>query len=432
MRTNLNGVTLLRYAHCYRDRTSGGVEQYLNQLNRGLLAKYDMTILQMHLVEGDTRACSTVTEACGRGRIIWIPVPIFNGPRSLGDMTRRLRQIAAVHSSRVVVETDTPPAVARSMISTAVLNSLGHLRYSGMILSEVLVPFLDSHKVDLLAMHWLNYDVGPLLSAAVRRRIPFAIINHFDNQRLGFPRNRRWIEAAAGVGGISEKNIPPELRDYVNLSDAIDIDFFSPRMARPVTRPPGVVVLLPARITRGKGHRDLVLAAQSLVKTGKNLSLVFAGTMETGSAPLKADLDELISRDGLETRVVFLGQLTSAELRDWYGACDVVVLPSHSEGLGRVLLEAQAMEKPVIAYDNGGMPDAIRAGKTGFLVKTGDYRALADAICVLLNDAGRRLEMGQAGRQFVAQRFSVPMLIARHTDFYLTAAGSATKRSTHA
>ena len=98
--------------------------------------------------------------------------------------------------------------------------------------------------------------------------------------------------------------------------------------------------------------------------------------------------------------------------------CDVVVLPSSSEGLGRVLLEAQAMGKPVIAYESGGMPDALVAHKTGFLVKTGDYLALGERLKYLMNNPEQRFAMGESGRTFISQTFSVSALVARHERFY--------------
>src|SRR5438128_2110208 len=95
MRTNLDGITLLRYAHIYRDRTSGGAEQYLRQLNDGLLARHRMTILQMHLVSGES-ACTAVkveVEPRGQGRIIWIPVCLHHEERSVRSLARRLRRL---------------------------------------------------------------------------------------------------------------------------------------------------------------------------------------------------------------------------------------------------------------------------------------------------------------------------------------------------
>ena len=113
METNLDGIILLRYAHIYRNRTSGGAERYLRQLNDGLLAKNRMTILQMHLVPSDS-ACSTVqveVMKCGKGQIVWIPVCFHVEERSLRSLPRRLRVLAA--SRKVLISTG-----ARSIDST--------------------------------------------------------------------------------------------------------------------------------------------------------------------------------------------------------------------------------------------------------------------------------------------------------------------------
>jgi glycosyltransferase involved in cell wall biosynthesis len=415
METNLDGITLLRYAHIYRNRTSGGAEQYLKQLNDGLLAKNRMTILQMHLVGSDS-ACSAVqveVEKRGRGQIIWIPVCSHTEERSVRSLPRRLRVLSA--SSTLATSTDRRPVL--STVRRALGNSCGHLLYSAMILSEGLADLLDKYIVDLIALHWLSYDVGTLVSTAARRRIPYVIIHHFDNGRLSSARTRRLVKKAAAVGGVSNRNVPPELMDrYVNLSDAVDPDFFSPSQSTPMTRPEGFVVLLTSRIVAGKGHADLLLAVKCLVKTGANLSVVFAGAVESES--LMAELEKKASLWGLRDRVLFLGELTSEGLRDWYAGSDVVVLPSSSEGLGRVLLEAQAMGKPVIAYDSGGMPDALVANKTGFLVKTGDHAALGERLKHLIDNPGQRFAMGESGRKFVLKNFSISALIQRHEQLY--------------
>lgn len=416
--TNLDGVTLLRYAHILRHRTSGGVEQYLHHLNDALLANNQLTILQMHLVSINSgyNAVEIEVEKRGRGHIVWIPIFVHSQNRSIGSLPGRLRVLAASSTFRRSTGTVSRFAVLRC----ALRNRGGHLWYPSMILSETLHEVLDAYKVDLIVLHRLSYDVGGLISLAVQRRIPYAIVHHFDNGGLEERRIRRWLARAAAVGGVSRPKVPLELRDtYVNLSDAVNCDFFSPARATCVTRPDGFVVLLPGRIAEGKGHLDLLLAAERLVRTGVAVSVVFAGAIE--SEPLMAHLKMRASEWGFADRVIFLGELTSEELRDWYAACDVVTLPSSSEGLPRVLLEAQAMEKPVLAYESGGIPDALVAGQTGYLVKTGDYTALSVQLLYLLNHVQQRQTMGESGRAFVSQQFSLPTLSARHERFYLDA-----------
>ena len=124
---------------------------------------------------------------------------------------------------------------------------------------------------------------------------------------------------------------------------------------------------------------------------------------------------------GLERRILFLGEISAEEMRDWYGVSSVVVLPSSSEGLGRVLLEAQAMQKPVVAYDWGGTSEAVSPNETGFLVRTGNVEASADKISFLLGNKVERLRMGERGREFVSRQFSFSGLIQRHEAFYLRA-----------
>ena len=299
-----------------------------------------------------------------------------------------------------------------------------------MILSEGLTGLLDKYNVDLIALHWFSYDVGTLISHAVKHRIPYVMINHFDNSRFSAKRTLRWVEKAAAFGGVSNLNVPSGLEGrYVNLSDAVDVDFFSPSQARQVCRPEGFVVLLPSRLVAGKGHADVLLAAKKLLEAGKNLSVVFAGVVE--SVQLEVELKKKMTLWGMRDRVFFLGQLIPEELRDWYAASDVVVLPSSSEGLPRVLIEAQAMGKPVIAYDCGGMPEALIDHESGYLVKTGHYAALGERVQHLMDNPGERFAMGNNGREFVLERFSVSSLIERHEQLYSNALTGRPTRLPH-
>jgi glycosyltransferase involved in cell wall biosynthesis len=104
-----------------------------------------------------------------------------------------------------------------------------------------------------------------------------------------------------------------------------------------------------------------------------------------------------------------------------YAKSSVVVMPTYGEGLGRVLLEAQSMELPVIAYNTGGVPDAVLPGKTGYLVKKGDAEQLADRIETLMKDKEKRIKMGQEGRKLIMEKFSLTRLAERHENWYLRA-----------
>jgi glycosyltransferase involved in cell wall biosynthesis len=103
--------------------------------------------------------------------------------------------------------------------------------------------------------------------------------------------------------------------------------------------------------------------------------------------------------------------VSKEELADQYAGCDIFVLPAiidskgDTEGLGIVMIEALAHQKPVIASAVGGIVDVIQSGITGLLVPQKDPKALAQAILSLLNDPIKAQEMGQKGLADIQLRF---------------------------
>ncbi len=399
-----DGLKILRYAHIYRDRSSGGVEQYLRRLDRALLERHDITIFQMCLSRSE-RDEAPVMEPAGRGRIVWIPVPVCEMAPTLARLPARLRYLWR----------------RLPRVRGVLRHGLGHLRYGAMILSDRLPALVAQDRIHLVSLHWMSYDTAAVLSYARRDRVPFVYINHFGNERFARPELRKWLPFAAAIGGVSDRSVPDDLRRrYHNLSDAVDCEFFAPERARPL-HAPDPVVLLPARIQTGKGHLDLLEAARLLAD--RKVVIAFAGGVD--SEPLLVELQHAVRTLGLDGRVLFLGEKRPEELRDWYAASRVVVLPSHSEGLGRVLLEAQAMEKPVVAYDSGGIGEAFLPDRTGYLVSARDVRALAGRIAHLLDSDAERIRFGERGRQFVSSAFGIAQLLRRHEAFYLQALAAA-------
>jgi glycosyltransferase involved in cell wall biosynthesis len=414
----LDGMTLMRYAHIDRLRTSGGVEQYLHHLDRGLLRRHRLTVIQMHLTQ-DASQDSVEVESVGQGRILWVPVPFRQADSRIADLPNRIGCVYEM-SKRCAKQQD--GNAGNAILSTMfrlLRNGAGHLRYKTAVLSDRLENVLAGQQVSLLALHWFSYDTNILIRSAMRMRVPFVVINHFDNERMSAKPVRRWLDRAAGIGTVSSRNVPESVRErYVNLSDAVDTDFFNPARTHATTaaRP---IIFLPARIDVGKGHLDLMRAARILHGWQIDFQICFAGAVD--SASLENQLRRFALESGMEDQILFLGEMTAENLREWYAKSSMVILPSYSEGLGRVLVEAQSMEKPVIAYAAGGTPDAIMAGVTGFLVKPGDIQELARNMRFLLGDKAEGRRMGERGREFVSRTFSVSDLIRRHEAFYVSA-----------
>jgi glycosyltransferase involved in cell wall biosynthesis len=101
--------------------------------------------------------------------------------------------------------------------------------------------------------------------------------------------------------------------------------------------------------------------------------------------------------------VIFAGP--AQDTAPYYAVADVVVLPSHREGLPTVVLEAQAAGKPVIGASATGIVDVVADGETGLLFPIGDVRALTEAIGKLISDKGLATKLGLAGQEQVQRKF---------------------------
>ncbi|MDR2203651.1 MAG: glycosyltransferase family 4 protein [Nitrososphaerota archaeon] len=161
------------------------------------------------------------------------------------------------------------------------------------------------------------------------------------------------------------------------------------------------LVLFVGSLIPRKGVMFLVEAAKQIVKTYSKLQFVIVG-----EGPLKTLLINRLIAANLLDNFIFKNGLSEDELSLLYGCCDVFVLPSIQEGQGIVSLEASASGKPVVAFNIGGVNEAVVDGETGLLVDYTCSDALAEALLRLLGDAVLRQRLGLAGRRFVCENFT--------------------------
>lgn len=124
-----------------------------------------------------------------------------------------------------------------------------------------------------------------------------------------------------------------------------------------------------------------------------------------GDGPYKKELVDLIEKENIKN-VEFLGKLNAEDVRDQMKICNVLVLPSLSEGLGRVLIEAGALSKPLIGTNIGGIPDIIKDNENGFLFESANVDDLAEKLDLLISDLDKSKEFGQKSRKFIENKFS--------------------------
>lgn len=135
-----------------------------------------------------------------------------------------------------------------------------------------------------------------------------------------------------------------------------------------------------------------------------------------GDGPERPALESLADRLGVADRLVVTGW-TDAPSR-WYGTFDVLVVPSHYEGLPLAILEAMHAGLPVVATDVGSVAEAVRDGETGVVVGTGDQRALTAALARLAGDPQERRRLGDAGRALAASTFTAAAMARQYEALY--------------
>jgi glycosyltransferase involved in cell wall biosynthesis len=169
----------------------------------------------------------------------------------------------------------------------------------------------------------------------------------------------------------------------------------------PVPQRPRLVCV--GRLCEQKGQPILLHAAMQLVQEGVEFELVLAGDGE-----MRAELEDFIARSGLQALVRITGWISSEQVRDEILAARALVLPSFAEGLPVVLMEAMALERPVLTTYVAGIPELVQHGKSGWLFPAGDVQALAQALRECLAESPETLQaMGRAGRERVLSRHDI-------------------------
>jgi glycosyltransferase involved in cell wall biosynthesis len=159
------------------------------------------------------------------------------------------------------------------------------------------------------------------------------------------------------------------------------------------------------RLADGKGHEVLLDAVRLMDDFEGSVCI-------TGDGPLYDSLEESIEKQGLSEKVFLTGYRD--DVPRILAASDVLVLPSFREGAPRVITEAMASGLPVVATEIAGIPEQVDDGESGFLIPTGDARALAQRLEQLLGNDELREKMGEQGLEHV-EPFSVDAML-RDTD----------------
>lgn len=228
--------------------------------------------------------------------------------------------------------------------------------------------------------------------------------------RIGFRRARVvFFQNEDDRSLFVDRHIVRPSQARVLRGSGIDLDHFA---AAPLPEGPPTFLFI-GRILRDKGVAEFVEAARSLRPEYADARFQLLGPLDEGNrtAIRRPELESWLA----EGIVEHLG--ATDDVHPFIAAATAVVLPSYREGLPRSLLEAAAMERPLIASDVPGCRDVVEDGVNGFLCPARDSGALAEAMRRLLHlPRARQLAMGEAGRRRVQERFSEAFVVRAYLD----------------
>lgn len=197
-----------------------------------------------------------------------------------------------------------------------------------------------------------------------------------------------------------------------------DIDVFRQECAVAVVSP-WLDILFAGVLTPLKGVHHLVNVFIRLAPEFPPARLVVAGRVE--DADYAAELKTRVRQANLQERVHFVGETPQAELAALMRQASVLVLPSHSEGLGRVVFEAMTVGTPVLASAVGGILELVQDGETGFLAPPGDEAALEERLRWLLQHPYEAHALGQRARAFAERQFSTTGYVNGYRQMFVRA-----------
>lgn len=437
----IDDLVIIRYAHTYD--SFGGVSEHLRDLNKILLGRNRMKIYQIFPVAGNETRPDCAAVPMGRGTLVRVPIYVATS----SDTSRLYKYKRTI----------------RSQIHKFLLSALGEARLGSVL-----------RTLHFRTTQWIDYTqnipiIGALLTrnlatsgrfgaelAAITKRHsgePILYVDHFPSdpqcvwrlkraRQLGlktaiqhhgeFPsflkKQLRFLSRGTHAGGVTLNNHQGALGpEPMRLGNGIDVEFFdkvgigqSAALDEPNTVSRDPVILVPARVVRMKGQLDLVKAVALLRdKYGWQGAMVnFAGDYaDTAYREILDSAIEEFSRSPTFT-FNFRGNLERDPLKQAYCEANIVVLPSYSEGLPRVVLEAQAMGVPVVATDVGGTQEAIYSSAANRLFPVGNIAEMAAAINETIHVVQTEFVDWSDTRKFITENYSLDALAIRHEQFY--------------
>lgn len=295
---------------------------------------------------------------------------------------------------------------------------------------------LETEEIDVLCCHGYKADLLGRL-AARRRGIPVVSVSRgwtAESLKVKVYEkldrwNLRWMDHVVCVSHgqaakVRRAGVDPArvsvIHNAIDPARFADPDLrFLRRLHESYSRPRRLIVASAGRLSPEKGFDVLVEAARQVIARDPTL-----GFIHFGDGPDRFKIADAVEKAGLQD--IFLLAGLKLDLDRYYPFFDLLALPSYTEGLPNVVLEAFAARVPVVATAVGGTPEVIEDGVSGYLVPPGNPEVLAERILDALADEDRRLGMGARGYKRVCADFTFAAQARAYARLFATLApGSA-------
>jgi glycosyltransferase involved in cell wall biosynthesis len=222
-----------------------------------------------------------------------------------------------------------------------------------------------------------------------------------------------WVDLFVSISKATEtdQRNTPGTKKVLNIYEGLDLQRFRSLLAKEVMRqslgiPQGKkVVAAITRVEIGKGLPEFIHMAAAVIRRYPDVIFLLVGDEGPDGGALTRELRDLVNSLDLQEHLIFTGWRD--DIPAIMSCVDIFVHcpTTFTEGLARTCLETMAVGIPAVVSDNGGMPDAVADGVTGYVVPQGDIQAMVEAVLRLLEDDSRCREFGRRARLRVEQIF---------------------------
>jgi glycosyltransferase involved in cell wall biosynthesis len=300
--------------------------------------------------------------------------------------THSLDELRAIRELRAIYQREKPDIIHHVALKPILYGNIAALGLPPKIVNAFagLGYLASSNSLKAWALRTVIWKMMRFL---LNRQNSFTILQNFEDRNF-----------AVDTLGMTSENTE------VIMGSGVDLDLF-----RPSPQPTDIpIVMLASRMLWNKGVGEFVAAAELLTSTGVQARFVLVGDTDEGS-PSAIPRSKLVEWNDSGS-IEWWGKMS--DMQDVLPQASIICLPSYREGIPKVLIEAAACGRPIVATDVPGCRDVVQHYVNGMLVPAKNIDVLALTVKVLLENPDLRVRMGDAGKK-VAAHFSEDVVIEK-------------------